>query len=544
MPPEPMTGDTPLPVQLSVAGPAQQRRWTVLIRLIMLIPHLFVLLFLSIAAEVVAFIGWWGALFTGRLPKFAVSYLSGWVRWYTRVQAYEYLLTDQYPPFSFDDEPGYPVRIAVPPRDKLNRVAVFFRFILVIPAGLLNIFLVNGGLTIVAFIAWIIALITGKLPTSLHLAYTAVLRFTTRYTCYSLLLTAAYPGGVFGDGLAAPYGVAVPPVGDLTPAAPGSEAPVEAGEAPVEAGEAPVEASEAPVDAAAPGSEASVEAEETPVEVGESPVDAAAPGFEASVVAEEGPVEAGEAPEAPVEAEETPVEADEAPVDAAAPGSEAPVEAEEGPVEAGQAPVEVGEVPVDDAESPAESAVPGFEAPADPAAWQPADWRLILTRGAKQLVGWFIAIGAVLWVASIVLNAVGAFSTHPNNAVLAKNAIAAVKAANNTLASAVNNYQTTAQSCTDASCIETADGRVGAAFTNFASTVHGTPMPSSAAAAANRLYSDATKVGQDLTQLSHLSSTVSPTQYNNSATSIGLGQATTQFQQDFTALSDALNSVH
>jgi hypothetical protein len=68
-------------------------------------------------------------------------------------------------------------------------------------------------------------------------------------------------------------------------------------------------------------------------------------------------------------------------------------------------------------------------------------------------------------------------------------------------------------------------------------------MPASAADAANKLYSDGTKIGQDLTQLSHLGSTVTPTQYNNTATSIGLGTDITQFQQDYTALNDALKKI-
>ena len=43
---------------------------------------------------------------------------------------------------------------------------------------------IYGASTIVAFIAWLITLITGKLPRPLHLAFTAVLRFETRYACY------------------------------------------------------------------------------------------------------------------------------------------------------------------------------------------------------------------------------------------------------------------------------------------------------------------------------------------------------------------------
>lgn len=189
----------PPPVQVSVAGPVPQSRLTILFRALMAIPHMIVLWFLAIAAEVVAFLGWWGALFTGRLPEFAVSYLTGYMRWSTRVQAYLLLLTGTYPPFTLDDVPDYPVRLATT-RERLSRPAVFFRFILVIPAMILASILASGALTIVAFAAWIIALITGKLPAALHLAYTAVFRYQARLNCYIFLLTPTYPvRGLLGD---------------------------------------------------------------------------------------------------------------------------------------------------------------------------------------------------------------------------------------------------------------------------------------------------------------------------------------------------------
>ncbi len=44
-----------------------------------------------------------------------------------------------------------------------------------------------------------ITLITGRLPAPLHLAFTAVLRFQTRYACYLGMLTPTYPWRLFGD---------------------------------------------------------------------------------------------------------------------------------------------------------------------------------------------------------------------------------------------------------------------------------------------------------------------------------------------------------
>src|ERR1700722_13557408 len=68
-------------VQLIAARPRRQRRLTVAFRLILIIPHIFVLYFLGLGSSVVVFLGWWAALLTGRLPDFAVSYLSGLARW-------------------------------------------------------------------------------------------------------------------------------------------------------------------------------------------------------------------------------------------------------------------------------------------------------------------------------------------------------------------------------------------------------------------------------------------------------------------------------
>jgi hypothetical protein len=192
----------PAPVQVAVAEAARQRRVTVAFRLIWAIPHLFVLYFLTIAAGVVVFIGWWGALFMGRLPDFAANYLSGYMRWYARVYGYVFLLTDVYPPFALEDEPRYPVRLAVT-QERLNRLAVFFRIILVIPASIVASVAVAGA-TLVSIIAWLVTLVTGKLPDSLHLAFTAVLRYHFRYYCYWQLLTPTYPGGLFGDAAGAP----------------------------------------------------------------------------------------------------------------------------------------------------------------------------------------------------------------------------------------------------------------------------------------------------------------------------------------------------
>ena len=204
------------------SGTAPQRRVTVVFRIILAIPQFVVLFFLGIAGFFVAVIGWFAALFTGRLPEFAHSYLSGLVRWEIRVNAYLFLLTDQYPPFSLDDV-EYPVRPILPGRGPLNRVSVFFRIILAIPAAVFSQIVINGLTLPLLFVMWIVVIVTGRMPPALYTTYSAALRYQTRFHSWFDMLTSEYAWGMFGDFVPAPPASSPPPLGAVageTPAAP------------------------------------------------------------------------------------------------------------------------------------------------------------------------------------------------------------------------------------------------------------------------------------------------------------------------------------
>jgi uncharacterized protein DUF4389 len=197
-------------------GPSRQRRWSVLLRIILAIPQVIVVFFLTLVMLVVAVIGWLGALVLGRLPQWAHSLISGVVRIQTRLTAYYYLLTDQYPPFDTADEP-YPVRPITPSGGRLNRWAVLFRVILVIPASFFQA-VVSYGLTVpLLFVTWLIILVGGQMPPALYWAYAALIRYEFRVNSYFFLLTSEYPRGMFGDGS---YGTHPPPWPPGTPAGP------------------------------------------------------------------------------------------------------------------------------------------------------------------------------------------------------------------------------------------------------------------------------------------------------------------------------------
>ncbi|MGD9116837.1 MAG: DUF4389 domain-containing protein [Dehalococcoidia bacterium] len=90
------------PITLDVEFPDKLSRLTTFFRYFMVIPQMFVLYFVGIVAGVVLFISWWAILFMGRYPRWAFEFISGYLRWSTRVNGYSYYLTDKYPPFSMD----------------------------------------------------------------------------------------------------------------------------------------------------------------------------------------------------------------------------------------------------------------------------------------------------------------------------------------------------------------------------------------------------------------------------------------------------------
>ncbi len=77
-----------------------RNRLTTAFRFILVIPHVVALFVLTIAIFVVLLIAFFAVLFTGRWPGGLRDFALGVGRWHVRVQAYMWLLTDDYPPFA------------------------------------------------------------------------------------------------------------------------------------------------------------------------------------------------------------------------------------------------------------------------------------------------------------------------------------------------------------------------------------------------------------------------------------------------------------
>jgi hypothetical protein len=461
------------------AGVLPQRRLTVLFRLILLIPQYIVLLFVFIAAAIVTVIGWFAALFMGRLPRWAHTFLTDVLRWLTRVDAYFYLLTDRYPPFSFEDR-EYPVRPIFPEPGPLNRWTVLFRIFLVLPAAIFSQ-IVRYGLTApLIIVTWFIVLIRGRIPLALYGAYSALLRYETRVGTYFYLLTSEYPWGMLGDRVAP-----VPGPAFLTFPAPGVSSPPP--------GPMPGEAAPA-----APG----------PTPYGQWPPPLS------------GPIPSP-SPPAP------------GPAEGEGPGVEGAPATLPPPPPPGW-PLSTPPGRSDLASMPPPSPWERTGAPS-PETSEPAGWATLVLTGAAR--GWIIF--AIVW-GSIVLvgnGAIeGAVARHNSTTVAQYNTI--VSDYNDSDAAMVSASHD-AQSCTDVPCLRGSHLAAAASLTKMVDDIQGMNLPDNAVGPAHLVESDANQLATIFTNLANSSDIGT---YHDNAQRSNLSSILNSYPGDTQNLLNALNS--
>lgn len=107
------------PGRLSIENPGEMNRWLPLVKWLLVIPQMFVLFFLAIAAFFVGVVSFFAVLFTGKFPEGMREFILGVIRWGLRVNFYMMFLTDEYPPFSLEQSPplggATPGQAAPPP---------------------------------------------------------------------------------------------------------------------------------------------------------------------------------------------------------------------------------------------------------------------------------------------------------------------------------------------------------------------------------------------------------------------------------------------
>jgi hypothetical protein len=174
-------------------------RWVWLFKWLLIVPHLFVLAFLSIASFVLTVIAFFAVLFTGKYPRGMFDFNVGVMRWGWRVSFYAYsaLGTDKYPPFSLEPDPNYPADLEVEYPEKLNNGLVLVKWLLALPHWII-VGIFQGGrgwglISVLSIINAVILLFTGKMVPDIFKLVIGFNRWTYRVYAYAFLMRDEYP---------------------------------------------------------------------------------------------------------------------------------------------------------------------------------------------------------------------------------------------------------------------------------------------------------------------------------------------------------------
>jgi Domain of unknown function (DUF4389) len=187
------------PIRLVVNDDLQRNRLTVFFRLILAIPHLIWVTLWGVIAILAYIVSWFATLFMGRSPEGLHNFLATFLRYSTHVRSYLLLVADPFPGFA--GRPGsYPIDVEIDGSEPQNRLTVFFRWILAIPALLLT-YLLGQLNQLLAIFSWFIALVLGRVPEGLRNFAVLAIRIETQTYGYLMLLTSRYPS--FNVGVSA-----------------------------------------------------------------------------------------------------------------------------------------------------------------------------------------------------------------------------------------------------------------------------------------------------------------------------------------------------
>ncbi len=191
----------PVSVRGELTEPPGNALW--LLKWLLAIPHFIILFFLWIAFCVVWVIAFFAILFTGRYPRGLFDFNVGVLRWSWRVGFYSYqaLGTDIYPPFTLESVDSYPADLKIAYPERLSRGLVLVKWWLLAIPHLIIVALFKGGYEVVggglvfilAIIAAVILLFTGKYPGDIFKLVVGMNLWSYRVFAYVTLMTDKYP---------------------------------------------------------------------------------------------------------------------------------------------------------------------------------------------------------------------------------------------------------------------------------------------------------------------------------------------------------------
>jgi len=189
--PPPVEPPRPHPVRLVDYDDLRRSRLTVLVRLLLALPHLIWITLYTLVALFVVLANWIVTLIKGRSPQRMHRWLVRYLRYTVYVYSYLYVLANPYPPFN-GEERSYPVDLRVEGLDEQRRLITAFRLILVIPAFVLS-WVLGQVLQVLAVLNWLIAIFIGRVPRGIEQLGLYCLRYQTQVYAYVLVITDRYP---------------------------------------------------------------------------------------------------------------------------------------------------------------------------------------------------------------------------------------------------------------------------------------------------------------------------------------------------------------
>ena len=152
-----------------------------------------------------ALLAWFASLVRGRTPRGLRDLVVYAIGYTAQVVGYLLLITDRYPTSDpsriLPDAalPPHPVRLELSDHLGRSRLTVFFRFLLTIP-HLIWLLLWTVLALLAVFVAWVVALVIGRVPTPLHRFIAAWVRYTMHVMAFLFLIGGPFPGFVGAAG--------------------------------------------------------------------------------------------------------------------------------------------------------------------------------------------------------------------------------------------------------------------------------------------------------------------------------------------------------
>lgn len=160
------------------------------------LPHLFLLIFVSLWGTILSFISFWIVLFTGKYPQSFFEFRENLFRWSLRLSARMNNLSDGYPAFGLSGTDEF-TKLEIPYPEKLSRGTLLLRVLfgsiyVVLPHGFLLLFRTIGS-AVLQFLAWWVVLFTGNYPQNWHEFNVGTIRWNLRVSTYMSFMTDEYP---------------------------------------------------------------------------------------------------------------------------------------------------------------------------------------------------------------------------------------------------------------------------------------------------------------------------------------------------------------